>query len=190
MRKLCEAAISLDDAEYADLARLAKVEFRIFCQNHDLPFHFPDVEKLDVKKATEQFPLFDKALNIFNRANANRIFVVDGIPVTFSYSFGGLDLEYQAYNPKMLLRAYLDLEAEQAPLKKRGAFWIATSLLVLFICVRHVYGGWAWVAFALIAAAIYLIWSFKQLQARNNSMKMKTELQKEIDLLRNELNQR
>ena len=148
--------ISLDDTEYADLARLAKVEFRIFCQNHKLPFHFPDAQKLDVKKDTDQFPLFLKALKIFNKANANRIFIVNGKPVTFLYSFGGLDLEYLAYDPKMLLRTYLDLEAERVLIKKREA-WVAAALLVLITYALLNYGGWAWLAFAFISVTGYLL---------------------------------
>lgn len=177
----------LSETEYADLARHGKVEFRIFCQKHNLPFHFPDVEPLDVNKAQKQSPLFWKALNLFNKANRERVYVVNGKPVTFVYSFGGLDLEYQAYDSKELLRAYFELQKKHTDLKEKNAFWIAICAIGIFVLAGLWLNNQVWLFFLIALPLGLFINCFINRQKDKKELNAKVEYENKIAELRRDL---
>jgi hypothetical protein len=179
--------VTLSDTEYADLARHGKVDFRLFCQKHDLPFHFPDVEIHDPKKSVAQFPLFYKALGLFNKANRRRIYVVNGKPVIFAYSFGGLDIEYQAFDAKELLGEYLLLSEKQIVLKKSEAFWIVVSAMLAFFTGSVWFGSWMWAAVLVCAVFGCFIYVDKKKRAIKKEMFEEQDVEKELAALRREL---
>jgi hypothetical protein len=175
---------TLSDTEYADLARHGKVDFRLFCEKYDLPFHFPDVEVHNPEMSLKQSSLFYKALNLFNEANRKRVYVVNGKPVIFAYSFGGLDMEYQAYDAKELLHEYLQLQEKQVELKNNEARWIAVSAIVALLVGSILLHGWMWPVVLVCVFFGVIIWRFKKKLKINNEQSAKLKFEKKVALLR------
>ena len=96
-------------------------------------------------------------------------------------------MEYQAFDPKELLREYLLLNEKQIALKKSEAFWIVVSAVVAFFTGSVWLGPWIWAAVLACAVFGIFIYVHKQKQAMKKEMLEKQSFEKELAALREEL---